>query len=193
MNKGIKAALIGSLLAIGTVVAAFARRKNRAIVSPLQIRVDSMGNGNFGTGRSFPYHKHYGIDLRVVTGQKVYAPFSGTVSIIQNAIQGKPGYKGVRIFAEENLQIDVLYIIPAVKANTTVSKGDLIGYAQDIRKAYSSGMLNHIHVEHYDRNQGVFLNPTGYYFGNIKTASLSESFMKMSREEYANYVAHQFV
>ncbi|MBA4849481.1 M23 family metallopeptidase [Emticicia sp. BO119] len=174
-----------------TVAGLFAFNRKKSIVSPLKIRVDSQGNGNFGASRT-GFGKHYGIDLVVTEGQKVYAPFSGSVNIIENALSDKKGYKGVRIFAENNLQIDVLYIIPAVANNSIVKKGQLIGYAQNITKAYNQSMLNHIHVEHYDRAKSIFLNPTDYYFGSILTASSGKTYLEMTPEEYANYVAHQF-
>ncbi|MBA4849013.1 M23 family metallopeptidase [Emticicia sp. BO119] len=161
------------------------------IVSPLKIRVDGEGDGNFGTSRLPPYNKHYGLDLEVKTGQRVYAPFSGTIILIPKALKDKDGYQGVRIMADNGLKIDVLYIKPAVKANTRIKKGDLIGYAQDITKAYSDTMKNHIHIEHFDPKTLTFLNPTSYYFGSSVVGSISEFSFQVSPEFYANYVAHQ--
>lgn len=161
-----------------------------AIVSPLKIRVDGEGDGNFGTSRLPPYKKHYGLDLEVKIGQKVYAPFNGTVVLIPKALQDKSGYQGVRIMADNGLKIDVLYIKPSVEANAKIKKGDLIGYAQDITKAYSGSMKNHIHIEHFDPKTLTFLNPTSHYFGSSVVGSIKEYSLQVSPEFYSNYVAH---
>ncbi|WP_337045311.1 M23 family metallopeptidase [Emticicia sp. 17c] len=187
-----KTILLGTAAIAAAAGLAAAMTMKKSIVSPLKIRVDSAGNGNFGSSRNPPYNKHYGIDLVVTEGQKVYAPMGGSINIIENALSDKKGYKGVRIFAENNLQIDILYISPIVANDMIVKKGQLIGYAQNITKAYNQSMLNHIHVEHYDRYKSLFVNPTPYYFDSYVTASLNESVIEISTEEYQEYVAYQF-
>lgn len=149
----------------------------RKILPNLKIRIDAKGNGNYSASRGSREHK--GIDLVVKPGEKVYAPFSGTLIRLENAyVAGGLVFQGVKIFTDDNkLEVDVLYIIPAVATNETVRKGQLIGYAQDVSAAYGSEMIPHIHVEHKDRASNIFIDPTNYYFPNnpARTASTGET------------------
>lgn len=192
MKKRDKNLLIAGTVGViaGGLAMSMSLMKANPIVSPLKIRVDASGDGNFGTSRTPPYNKHYGIDLEVKTGQKVYAPFSGKIVLIPKALRDKDGYQGVKILADNGLKIDVLYIRPVVKGDTLVKKGDLLGYAQDITKAYSGAMKNHIHIEHFDPQSMSFLNPTSHYFGSSVVGSISEFSFQISPEFYSNYVAH---
>lgn len=154
-------------------------RPERKILEKLKIRVDAKGNGNYGSSRTPPYNEHKGIDLIVSPGDKVYAPFAGTAVFLNTVYpNSKATYQGIKIFTDDGkLEVDILYIIPTVKTNDIVKKGQLIGYAQDISIAHSSGMLPHIHVEHKDRATNKFIDPTNYYFQNkaTQTASMGES------------------
>lgn len=154
-------------------------KPTRKILPNLKIRVDSKGNGNYSASRSGGSREHKGIDLVVKPGEKVYAPFSGTIIRLENAYEaGGLMFQGVKIFTNDNnLEVDVLYIIPAVATNETVRKGQLIGYAQDVSAAHGSAMIPHIHVEHKDRKNNVFIDPTNYYFPNnpARTASIGET------------------
>lgn len=151
----------------------------RKILPNLQIRVDSKGNGNYSASRAGGSREHKGIDLVVKPGEKVYSPFAGTLIRLENAyVAGGLIFQGVKIFTDDDkLEVDILYIIPTVATNQIVSKGQLIGYAQDISAAYGSAMIPHIHVEHKDRASNVFIDPTNYYFPNnaARTASTGET------------------
>lgn len=169
--------IIGGAAVIATVAGLALRgSKEKTIVSPLKIRKDAAGNGNFGASRTGGYVIHNGIDLVVEMGQPVYAPFSGTVIMIDQALKSQSGYKGVKILTDTELIVDVLYIIPTVAHNDIIKKVQLIGHAQDIRQAYpnATAMLNHIHVEHWDKNIRKFVNPTSYYFPSVTGSIDSE-------------------
>jgi murein DD-endopeptidase MepM/ murein hydrolase activator NlpD len=145
----------------------FIGKPTRSILSKLQIRVDSQGNGNYGSSRVPPYNQHKGLDLVAIPGEKVYAPFAGTAVFIENAYQANnKTFQGVKLFTENNLEVDILYINPVIKTNDIVKKGQLIGFAQNITLAHNAGMLPHIHVEHKDRRTNQFIDPTNYYFPN---------------------------
>lgn len=154
-------------------------KPSRKIVPTLKIRVDTKGNGNYSASRSGGNREHKGIDLVVKPGEKVYSPFSGTLIRLENAyVANGLTFQGVKIFTDDDkLEVDVLYIIPTVATNDKVSKGQLIGYAQDVSAAYGSAMIPHIHVEHKDRLSNQFIDPTNYYFPNnaARYASIEEN------------------
>ncbi len=178
--------LIGGAIGAITGLVAYLFQKPRQILDTLKIRVDDVGNGNFGASRNNGSRDHFGIDLVTTAGQRVYAPVSGTVAIIDNFSKKSSLLKGIKIFSENGLVVDILYINPAVKQNETIKAGDFVGYAQDVRNAYKDQrMTNHIHVEHYDSKRKVFINPTNFYFPNTiaRTASVSEFIENPSQHE----------
>lgn len=180
------------LVALSGILAMLFTKARIKLVYPLKIRRDAQGDGSFGTSRNPPYHIHYGIDLVVQEGQPVFAPFNGQVQRINKALKDKAGYTGVRIDTAGGLQVDVLYIVPVVTTGEVVSMGDLLGYAQDITKAYGSGMINHIHVEHYDSVKKQFMNPTPYYFAGSLTGLIAEAAIQVDDDFYQAYTPHPF-
>lgn len=178
---------------VGILAIVFSKiARSSKIVYPLKIRRDEQGDGGFGTSRKPPYNVHYGIDLVVSLGQPVFAPFPGTIKLITKALKDKDGFTGVKIETSNGLLVDVLYITPAVKEGQVVKVGQLIGYAQDITKAYGKipEMRNHIHVEHYNSLNKQFLNPTSYYFPSLSTGSFEEPYIRVSDDFYNNYIPH---
>lgn len=116
-----------------------------APVFPLKIRVDSLGDGHYGSSRGD--HIHQGIDLETTAGEMVRSPTAGTVTRTFYAYQDSTRWTGVEIKTPSGNRIKIMYIVPSVGANTPVQVGTPIGVAQPIHERYGSAMRDHIHVE----------------------------------------------
>ncbi|PID59542.1 MAG: hypothetical protein CR986_05765 [Ignavibacteriae bacterium] len=111
---------------------------------------------------------HTGIDIRVNTGENVYAPGNGKILKVGN----RGGY-GLTIEIDHGFGYTTLYAHLSkanVKKGQKVKRGDLIG------KSGSSGSLAtgpHLHYE--VKHNGIHLNPSNFIFDDIKIFDLIAS------------------
>lgn len=117
---------------------------------------DAWGSGDFGASRNG--HHHQGLDLKVYGGMPIRAPFSGKIRV-GYPYNDTAFYKLVEI-SDNIRKVKIMYVKPNLSNGDRVKKGDIIGYAQEINKRYSSSMINHIHVEY--RILGRLVNPALY-------------------------------
>jgi hypothetical protein len=137
------------------------------MISPtgLDIRMDSAGDGHFGTLRSIG-HTHAGIDFEAVPRQPVVFPITyGRIVRIAYPYNDKH-YRGVLITGYDNkIGIDVLvkmfYLVP-FKVSSILVEGTVIGFAQDISERYTSDMTPHIHLETRSEASGHLFDPERY-------------------------------
>lgn len=115
------------------------------------IRSDSNGKGHYGASRGS--RKHKGVDLLCTEYQDVFTPFDGTVRTFY-AYKTDKKYFGIEV-KNGNTKVKIMYVTPIYKTGDYVKKGQVIAHCQDIRKKYSKGMLNHIHVEKFVNNKNV--------------------------------------
>lgn len=121
------------------------------VVSPLKIRTDAAGNGNFNAGRIG--HVHQGVDLLVAPGQPVFMPFTGKVVRRAYPYPNSPEWSGLLIEGLgiwSGFSVKIFYMSPlAGTLGKSLAKGKKIGAAQAIRTKYpnSPAMQNHIHLE----------------------------------------------
>jgi murein DD-endopeptidase MepM/ murein hydrolase activator NlpD len=116
------------------------------MISPtgLGIRNDSQGHGYYGAPRGA--RKHAGTDYICSPKQDVVAPIDGVITRIAYPYTDKK-YEGV-ILENDFVRLKIFYFIPIPRLiGKQVRQGDVIGYAQDIRKKYGDKMIPHIHLE----------------------------------------------
>ena len=113
------------------------------------------GSGAFGASRSGG-RTHYGIDIAAAPGSPIYALRGGAYTRQNQPYAGDARYTGMDIKEADGNINKYFYVTPLISIGTAVSKGDLIGRAQDIAAKYP-GMDNHFHFE--VRNGGKALNP----------------------------------
>lgn len=163
-------------MGVGLVWAGSLRQRSRAIAStslplgpvlnPMIIRVDAGGDGHYNSSRIGRVHQ--GTDVRCKDGQPVYAPFSGKV--IREAVPyaDDKRWRGIVIVSDAaKYECKLFYCYPGADiVGTTVERGQLIGYCQDISRKYTSGVTNHLHIE--IRKGGLIMNPeTVFAVGEI--------------------------
>lgn len=120
---------------------------------------DSGGCGEFGASRGD--RKHLGLDIACFPDEGVVTPFDGEViRTIDPYGDGK--YSGLKINTTNGFILNIMYLDPIDIVGTTVNKGDLVGYAQDVSKRYSSGVKPHLHVE--IEVNGRHVDPYPYLF-----------------------------
>ena len=116
------------------------------IISPTGkgLRQDGVGSGKFGARRGNRLHEAY--DFLCEPGQDVISPINGMViRTVKPYTNGH--YSGLQIFGAPYI-VNILYIEPDIGLiGHLVSKGDVIGQAQDIRIKYQDKkMMPHIHM-----------------------------------------------
>lgn len=135
----------------------------RPIMNPYVIRMDGDGSGRFNAPRSGG-RRHKGVDFLVVPGSPIYSPITGRVTREAIPYDGDTTYKGCEIVgsgAFSGFRVKMFYMIPTAVGDN-VQRGQVIGYAQDIRVKYAPGpMQAHIHFEVY--KNGVLQNPELIY------------------------------
>jgi murein DD-endopeptidase MepM/ murein hydrolase activator NlpD len=126
---------------------------------PVQkIRVDSQGNGNYGSTRQG--HKHEGVDIEATEGETVFAPFDGTLTRVVKPYRPDAGSKAALNgfdFKAGEKTVRVFYAKPK-NVGTFFKKGEPIGTVENVKQFYNSAMHNHIHVELFIN--GVHTDPT---------------------------------
>ena len=138
-------------------------------LDPLLPRVgDSYGSGYFGASRDGGRRKHMGQDYLSSPGQSVFSPVSGIVKKVGPAYaSGESGWlKMVTIETSFGAKVNIMYVLPwAVEVGQKVTRGQLLGNAQDLTKKYP-GIKNHIHLEVL--MFGLHVDPVDFF--KIKTA-----------------------
>lgn len=114
------------------------------------------GCGSFGADRGT--RKHNGLDIKTQVGQQILSPISGKITRFPFPYGSDLSYTGIEI-VNADFKVKIFYMKASVSANTTVTKGQVIGTAQNISAKYSSTMTNHVHVEVYDIKSGALINP----------------------------------
>ncbi len=116
------------------------------------------GCGSFGASRSGGSRKHNGLDIKTAVGQQILSPISGKVTRFPFPYGDDLSYTGIEII-NDTYKVKIFYMKPSVLVNSEVTKGQVIGNAQNVTAKYSSTMTNHIHLEVYNVKTGALLNP----------------------------------
>lgn len=108
---------------------------------------DAFGSGQFGASRSAGSRTHQGLDIIADPQEAIFSPIKGT--IIREALPYKndASIRGIVMNGREEWQgyrIKIFYVQGLLSGD--VFPGQLIAYAQDLRKKYP-GITNHIHIE----------------------------------------------
>jgi hypothetical protein len=134
----------------------------KGLVDNFKIRgIDKFGSGKFGATRkksTGEIYKHEGIDVLTFAGQPIKAPFDLKFIRIAKPYKDDNILSG-GIWKNENLEMKIFYISP-ITNKTKFSKGEIIGYSQNLNEKYGEGIGNHIHVE--IRENGNLINPEKY-------------------------------
>lgn len=119
---------------------------------------DVWGSGAYGASRG-KGKRHKGADFICLPGREIVAPTRGMVVRIAypyaepfNDIM----YSGI-VLRGSDCEIKMFYFEPLKTIlHTTVEKGQLIGYAQDISRKYH-GIINHVHMQIDSINPELFI------------------------------------
>lgn len=122
----------------------------------LQRGCDPLGCGHFGASRGS--RKHNGVDIIATPGESIFAPITGKVSRIAYPYANDTNYKGIEIIGAD-YKIKMFYLAPSVAVGSVVMAGQVIGVAQNISAKHGQSMVNHVHLEVYDKF-GNLVNPT---------------------------------
>lgn len=127
-----------------------------------KIRNDDAGLGHFRAPRGGRFHA--GEDYECVPEQEVEAPCDGTFTKIGTVYQDDGRWTYVEISHHGYFRVRLFYVTGRTDLiGTRVSKGDVIGLAQDITVRYpGQGMKAHVHM-------GVILSPLAVYSYKGKT------------------------
>lgn len=144
------------VIAIVVFLLLITRKMKLSILANQIIRSDSEGDGNFGASRG--NRTHQGVDLVVKEGDQVKAPENGTIRRKAYPYANDLRWKGLILDSDSGIEYRIYYLTPDDRLiGKKVSKGDVIGIAQDISKKYTNKMTPHIHVE--TRLSGQLFNP----------------------------------
>jgi murein DD-endopeptidase MepM/ murein hydrolase activator NlpD len=136
------------ILAVISVISRKMKTTASTILASMKIRVDSEGNGHFGASRDGGSRGHNGVDLLVMKGEPVYAPFSGTITKQAYPYSDDRKFTGVHLTRPDGLKIKVFYMLPKPGIiGKAVAAGQEIGRAQAISEKYGDAMKDHIHIE----------------------------------------------
>lgn len=113
-----------------------------------RIRNDVRGSGRFGSSR---FHgTHNGIDIIATEGEEIYAPMTMYVERKSKA-NSSTKTSGIRFIPRDvsnGTHGYIWYFEPYESIiGNWVNEGEPIGRVQDIKGEYSSGMINHVHIE----------------------------------------------
>lgn len=122
-----------------------------------KVREDAAGSGKFLADRG--WRKHYGTDFLFKTGiaiedHDILAPVTGKLIRDLAAYNDNPSWRGLEI-AQKHILIRLLYVkVDPDLIGKRVTKGQVIGKGQDIRKRYpdEKEMEPHVHT-------AIFVNP----------------------------------
>lgn len=85
------------ILAVLSVIMRKMSNTTGKILDRIKIRMDASGSGRFGSSRGGGARLHNGVDLEVIKGQPVYAPFAGTVTKQAYPYQNDRKYTGIHL------------------------------------------------------------------------------------------------
>lgn len=156
-----KKSLLVAVAILAAILIVFIMQKTRfkpAARPVIRRKCDKDGCGQFGASRANGTRKHQGQDFLVNPDQIIYAPISGKVRLLK-PYKEDPRFNGVEI-SGGFYSVKVFYFTPIVKNGETVSAGQVIGLAENLKIKYP-GIANHIHVE--VRKGGVLMDPSPYF------------------------------
>jgi murein DD-endopeptidase MepM/ murein hydrolase activator NlpD len=108
---------------------------------------NNSGCGSFGASRGDRIHK--GIDINVIPGSDILAPYNG--KLIRKGFRvyedSRPNLLGIEIKSDEGYQSKLFYITTNLVIGSKFKKGEVIGTAQNMAQYYSDSMPNHVHIE----------------------------------------------
>ena len=131
------------------------------LLNSLIVRMDSSGDGNFGSRRS-KGHAHQGTDFLVTKGDKIKAPENGVLVRIAKPYASDNRFSGFVFKGVSGYEYKVFYVAPITSLiGKSVTKGKTIAIAQSISTKYSSAMKDHIHVE--IRKGNKLFDPIKYF------------------------------
>jgi len=122
---------------------------------------DAFGSGAFAASRSGGTRGHNGVDVVTTVGQAILSPITGQVTRIAYPYSDDKRYTGLEI-VNSDYKVKLFYVSPTVVIGTPVKAGQKIAIAQNIAAKYGTGMINHVHIEAYDK-KGNLLNPTNLF------------------------------
>ena len=135
------------------------------ILDKIKIRMDASGSGRFGSSRGGGSRLHNGVDLEVIKGQPIYAPFAGTITKQAYPYADDRKFTGLHLTRADGIKVKMFYMLPKPGLiGKAVTAGQEIGRAQDISEKYGAPMKPHIHVEVWNGN--TLMNPEEFF--NIK-------------------------
>lgn len=106
---------------------------------------DAHGSGAFLASRL--NRLHYGVDFECFPGQDILSPCSGTILRRKRPYATDLLWDGLLLVSHEGLLVTLFYMEPLSGIlGTEVTRGRIIGDAQDISKKYR-GITPHIHME----------------------------------------------
>lgn len=116
---------------------------------------DNYGSGEYGASRDGGKRQHKGLDIVSNSGQAIYAPILGDVTVTRaysvdsNATKEamKKDLQCVKITDSAKKIVVKLMYVKATVRNGFVSQGQIIGYVQNLGNLYP-GITNHVHVEY---------------------------------------------
>lgn len=118
-------------------------------------------NGN----QLYRYRLHKGTDFATEEGEAIHASFDGKVSFIEKAYKG---FHKVIVTSQTTGHVqETLYMkksdLTSSLVNRTVSKGDIIGYADNIQRHPDyTNIPNHVHVS-YISPEGIYIAPNNKF------------------------------
>ena len=123
---------------------------------------DPMGQGHYGASRG--HKKHKGIDYCASPGSGIMSNVFGTVTKLGYPYSQDLKFRYVEITTDDGYKHRFFYVFPAAKLGDVISKGDVIGFAQDIATKWGNGMKNHIHYEIMLPGKGRnYVDPAEYW------------------------------
>lgn len=165
MNKKIVIVVVVILAILSVINRKMIKETAGKILDRIKIRMDASGSGRFGSSRGGGSRLHNGVDLEVIKGQPIYAPFAGTITKQAYPYANDRKFTGLHLTTKEGVKVKMFYMAPKPGIiGKAVTAGQEIGRAQDISEKYGAPMKPHIHVEVY--NNGTLLNPEEFF--NIK-------------------------
>jgi len=126
--------------------------------SPIQIRVDLAGDGNFRAGRN-GRRRHKGVDILADIDEPIYAPLGGIVINAEHE-RGYGNYIEIK-HTRDNIKTIYAHLSKiAVSKNQFVRQGQLIGFVGKTGNARGKKVLPHLHFEMYKDEK--LINPASY-------------------------------
>lgn len=124
---------------------------------------DSWGAGHYGASRDGGKRLHKGVDYVNHFGETVEAFEAGEVTKIGFPYSQKNAKKRHLRYVELRITPAIVhryfYVEALVQAGQMVKAGEILGWAQDLKKIYP-GIVQHVHFE--IKKNGRFIDPMEY-------------------------------